>query len=181
MFQARRFSPLLSAAVLAVLLGTGLAGSRVIAEDSPFVPDGFGGTDTPAGAPSALDRFEFRGVVTIGADTYVTLVDTTLRRTLTAALGDTIDGVTVAGFQSENGSILLTAGGQSKRLVLPDARIVAVTSAPVPGLQPSVAASPEVDSAGRMQEVAREIQRRREMRRKMLEAQTPSVAPAPTR
>lgn len=155
------------------------------AERSPFEPAGTA-TAPVAVVASPLDRFEFRGVMTIGEDTFVTLVDTSTSKSMTIALGETIEGVKVSGFKVDDGSIQLEASGQSKRLKLREAKIVALAvpppaPPPAPGAPPVQVAGngPPVPGATmsdeeartRMQRVAEEIRRRREMRRQMLEGQ----------
>jgi hypothetical protein len=160
----------------------------VCAQESPFIPDGFGAAPAPVAPPSSLDRFEFRGVVTIGTETFVTLVDTSTSRAINLAVGETLDGLRVSDFRSDDGSVQLESGGQTKRVKLPEAKIVAMAAPPPPpmapqngplaqnppqGPPPAVAGAPISDEEARMrmQRVAEEIRRRREMRRQMLENQ----------
>jgi len=172
----------LTLAVMALTAGATAGRSQ---ERSPFEPAGSAPAPTAA-ASSPLDRYEFRGVMTIGADTYVTLVDTSNSKSMTVALGETSEGIRASDFQPGDGSINLEASGQSKRLKLREAKIVALavpppTPPPGPGgLPPQVASNgPPVPGAtmsdeearSRMQRVADEIRRRREMRRQMLEGQ----------
>ena len=140
-----------------------------------------------AAAASPLDKYEFRGVMTIGTDTFVTLVDTSNSKSMTVALGETMEGVRASDFRADDGSVKLEASGQAKRLKLREAKIVAL-AVPPPAPPPPAPGVPPVQVAGngppmpgatmsdeeartRMQRVAEEIRRRREMRRQMLEGQ----------
>lgn len=173
------------AAVVVLVFGTLNLGAS---ERSPFEPAGGGAAPVVATA-SPLDRFEFRGVMTIGNETFVTLVDTSTSKSMTVALGEQVEGVRASEFRAEDGSIRLESGGQSKRLTLREAKIVALAvpqpTPPQPAGGPPGGPGQNINAAQnaagptmtdeeartRMQRVAEEIRRRREMRRQMLENQ----------
>jgi hypothetical protein len=167
------------------------------AQDSPFLPDGFGAPPPSAAPASPLDRFEFRGVLTIGTETTITLFDTSTSKSVTLNVGETIDGLRVTDFRPEDGSVVLESGGQTKQLKMKEAKIVAMAAPPPPPPPqpgappmtpgqgqpggPAVAGGPPMsdeEARQRMQRVAEEIRRRREMRRQMLEQQQ-NQAPRP--
>jgi hypothetical protein len=167
---------------------------RATAQESPFIPDGFGGA-APTAPVSSLDRFQFGGVMTIGTETFVTVVDTTTSKSTLMAIGDTVGGLRVTDFRPDEGTIQIESGGQTKRVKLPEAKIVAMATPPPPPMQaqngplaqgpmpqgpPQVAGAPISDEEARqrMQRVAEEIRRRREMRRQMLESQQQQPRPA---
>jgi len=181
--------PKLSSLIVAIALLASV-GCEVLAQGadddvSPFEAAGSGSGATPASS-SAIDRFEFRGVMTIGGETYVTLVDSSNSKSMTISLGEAAEGVRATDFHPDDGSVQIESGGQAKRLKLREAKIVALAVPPPqppggppmqpgqrPGMGPNVAGAPMSDdeARARMQRVAEEIRRRREMRRQMLEAQ----------
>ncbi len=172
-------------AVALAAMGSGLVAQDADEEPSPFQAIGSdSGSATPSSSP--IDRFEFRGVMTVAGETYVTLVDSSNSKSMTIALGEATDGVRATDFRDDDGSIQIESGGQAKRLKLREAKIVALAVPPPqppggppvqpgqrPGMGPNVAGAPMSDdeARARMQRVAEEIRRRREMRRQMLEAQ----------
>jgi len=192
MLTRRRSSPPSVALVAFVLLGVPTLGASDRPDDSPFVPAGFGAA-APAAAASPIDRFEFRGVMTLGLETFVTLVDTASSKSLTLTLGEQLEGVRATDFRPDDGSVQVESGGQSRRLKLREAKIIAMAvpppaPPPVPGApamagqpNPAVAGAPisDEDARARMQRVADEIRRRREMRRQMLQNPQQPAPPAP--
>lgn len=171
--------------VRAAIAAVGLAAATVVttahaqAERSPFqAPDSQSAPAPTAASP--LDNYEFRGVMTIGDETFITLVDKSNSRALTLALGAEVEGLRATDFRAEDGSVQVESGGQARRLQLQDAKIVALAVPPAtpnqpphPGANrpPVMAGAPMSDeeARARMQRVAEEIRRRREMRRQMLE------------
>lgn len=173
-----------------------MSGAPARAEEvNPFLPPGLPAVAAPSEAPNPLDRYEFRGVMTIGGDTFVTLVDTASSRSVTIPLGGTVENIKASDFRADDGSVQIASGGQTKRAKLRESKIVAMAAPPppppppmpgvvngqMPGGPPGVASAPisDEEARNRMQRVAEEIRRRREMRRQMLEnqGQTPA-APA---
>lgn len=163
-------------------------GMTARAEESPFLPPGTETMAEPEGQ-NALDRFEFRGVMTIGTETFVTLVDTAFSRSVIIPLGQTVESITVSDFRAADGTVQIESGGQSKRARLRDAMLVAIDVAqPEPaarpfetpsmgsgqmsGVDPNVAAPiSDEEASSRMQRVKEEFIRRREKRRLALENQ----------
>lgn len=193
-------SPLrISSTVFALMVAATLAVRDAGAQErSPFIPSGFGAPAAPAAPVSSLDRFEFRGVMRIGDATFIALLDTSNQRSISLVEGEVVDGLVATDYRPEDGSIQLESGGQTKRVKLREAKIVAMATPPPqpppqpnvqPGMPgqpggPAVAGAPISDEEARvrMQRVAEEIRRRREMRRQMLETQQQQQqAPQPGR
>jgi hypothetical protein len=176
--------PLLARLTLVVLAAAAYAATGWGQERSPFEPAGTAAAPPPV-TGSPLDRFELRGIMTIGTQTFVTLFDTSTSKSLTLAPGETLEGVKASDFRPDEDSVRIESSGQSRRLKLKEAKIVALavpppTAPPPPGGPVQVAAGqPPVpgptmtdeEARTRMQRVAEEIRRRREMRRQMLEQQ----------
>ncbi|RME67344.1 MAG: hypothetical protein D6781_13435 [Verrucomicrobia bacterium] len=177
-------------AVLAVvcLLSAAAVGPLRAAEGrSPFLPPGFGEKkeEAPA-APSALDKIEFRGVLAIGDTTLITLFDASTSKSYTVELGKTVNNITVTDYQmtDKTDTVVISQGGQSRRIELRKPKIVALAPQANPsGGKPAAAATaaqPARNNAAvqrmsdqevrlRMQRVAEEIRRRRAMRRQALQ------------
>jgi len=174
--------PALPALVLVLALAT--AGSVAGQEDNPFarpVPAGA----APAPAASPLDTLELRGVMTLGDTTIITLFDTASSKSTVVQLGGTANGLTVSDFQSSDDSVLVQSAGRERRVKIRKAQIITMVAPPpvpvpqpgtpqVAGGQPPPTPSPagavgDEEVRQRMQRVAEEIRRRREMRREIME------------
>jgi hypothetical protein len=176
--------------VVALVLAFAPSGRALAEEENPFARPGaaVGGPPPP---PSPLDTLEFTGVTTISGLTVVTLRNTVDSKSVNVPVGSTVNGLTVSDYRSEDGSVLVQSGGRERRVQFKKAQIVTMVApppvvAPVP--QPGV---PVVAAAGtppppppgapgamgdeevrqRMERVAAEIRRRREMRREIMERQ----------
>jgi len=183
--------PFRRTALPGLLAAACLLGGSLGAQDpgrSPFLPEGFGAANDKApAAASPLDRLELRGVMTIEGHTTAVLFDKSNNRSSSVELGATENNIKVSDYRPQDDSVLVESGGQSKRIRLLEAKIVAVAATPVPpppvpGAPPPPVASAQPSGPGpvtpqmsdeevraRMQRVAEEIRRRREMRRQMLE------------
>jgi hypothetical protein len=187
MFPRRR--PFVCCRAVALLCGAILGCAAASAQENPFAPDG-AVVAAPAPTSSAIDRFEFRGVMTIGTETFVTLVDTSSSKSITLIVGETVEGLRASDFRSDDNSLQIESGGLTKRVALKEAKIVAMAAPPPPPQPPQPGMPPmqagqqpgganvvpgaqisDEEARLRMQRVAEEIRRRREMRRQMLEAQ----------
>jgi hypothetical protein len=180
---------LLRAAIPVVALALASASSNPVLaeEDNPFARPGSAVVGPPS-APSPLDTLEFTGVTTIGGMTVVTLRNTTDSKSVNVPLGSTVNGYTARDYRSDDGSVLVQSGGRERRVQFKKAQIVTMVApppvampVPQPGI-PVVAAPPPLpagaagaggddDVRARMQRVAEEIRRRREMRRDAMERQ----------
>lgn len=166
-------------------------------EASPFVPRDSGqAAAQTTGGP--LDTLELRGVSSLGGTTLLTLYDPNTSRGFTVELDGTVNGFKVSDYKPEDDSVLVESGGLSKRIRLRKSQIIAVTAPPLPptmpipgtanvtnvnpapgqpGFNPANANAAGANTAQmsdeevrqRMQRVAEEIRRRREMRREMLQ------------
>lgn len=182
----------LRTAVPAVALALAFAPSAWVCaqEENPFARPGPVGVEAPA-PPSPLDTLELRGVLTMSGTTVVTLVNTAENnRSFMVPVGSTVGGITVSDYQSEDGSVLVQSGGRERRVKFKKTQIVTMVApppvvAPVPqpgapvvaaaGAPPPAPGAPgamgDEEVRQRMERVAQEIRRRREMRREIMERQ----------
>ncbi len=178
--QAARLRPIAAAAFVA---GCFVAAGHA-QEDNPFARPG-AAQAAPAATASPLDSLELRGVTTLGERTIVTLFDTATSRSTVVALDSTVNGLTVTDYQPGDDSVRVQSGGRERRVQIKKAQIVTMATpppAPVPPPgAPQAVGSPPVPGSGqppavddqevraRMERVAQEIRRRREMRRQIME------------
>jgi hypothetical protein len=83
-------------------------------------------TSVSQASPEFLGHIEFRGVLDLCGETYVTLLDTTTSRSRTLRIGEIIDGWRVVSYSSGRRLIVIEGYGQRKSLALAKAKIVAV-------------------------------------------------------
>ncbi|MBE2216027.1 MAG: hypothetical protein IAE82_19290, partial [Opitutaceae bacterium] len=177
-----------SALMLTLVLLLVSAARGFAQEDNPFARPAPAGAAAPA-APSPLDTLELRSLMTMSGTTVVTLFNTADNRSIMVPLGSTVNGLTVSDYQSADDSVLVQSGGRERRVKIRKAQIVAmVAPPPVPPPQPQpagavVAGAPppppgqpgaamgDEEVRARMERVAQEIRRRREMRREIMERQ----------
>lgn len=170
---------------LALVCALGFAASAQAEDDNPFARPGASAGPAPS-APSPLDTLELRGVLTLGETTVITLFDTSSSRSTVATLGATVNGITVSDYQAGDDSVLVQSGGRERRVKIKKAQIVTMVAPPPPPTPapqggPQVAGMPppppgpnngamdDQEVRNRMERVAQEIRRRREMRREMME------------
>lgn len=169
---------ILPAFALLTLLGRAAAQSE-LEYRPPFWPEWYQPEKTVVPeSPSRLDHVEFRGVLSVAGETFVTLVDTTKSRALMIPLNQSVEGISVSDLQVDAGTVRAWTGGRDRLLSLREARIVAVT-VPPPSSRPDTHLRRDPSHVDRASDVAREIIRRREMRRQLLEAgKSPNMSPA---
>lgn len=164
--------------------------SAADAPANPFAPPGHGAPPPAPPAPSILDKIEFRGILTIGDTTLVTLFDTSTSKSFTVEIGETRNDIKVTDYRMTNDAdtVQITQGAESKRISLRKPKIVAMAAQPVappPGgaqpaqgasaaetaqsANPGIAKMSDQEVRQRMQRVAEEIRRRRAMRREALQ------------
>lgn len=152
-------------------------------DDNPFARPGATAA-APAAAAGPLDTLELRGVTVLGERTIVTLFDTATSRSTVVALGSTVNGLTVSDYQRGDDSVRVESGGRERRVQIKKAQIVTMATPPPaavpppgvpqgmgpqgPGAGPPAAVDDQ-EVRARMERVAQEIRRRREMRRQIME------------
>lgn len=182
--QPRLTAPAITAAQACLALAACLLASAPVRaqEDNPFARPGAAqpAAQQPA---SPLDTIEFRGFLPLNDITLVNLFDTASSRSVHLVLGETKNGLTVSDYQAGDDSILVQSGGKERRVKIKKAQIVAMATPPptpmpqpgpqqVGGLPPPPQGQPAMDDQevrNRMERVAQEIRRRREMRRELME------------
>jgi len=135
--------------------------------------------------PSRIDQMEFRGVLSVAGETFITLVDSASSRAWMIPLNASSEGITVSDFHVDNGTVRARndADGRERLLALHEARIVALAPPPVRSTRPKIHVHRTAPRDENRDRVAQEIQRRREMRRQLLDAgisATMTSPPAPT-
>lgn len=195
--------PLVVASLLA-FAACGLPGQAREEERNPFGPVVSAGPAGPTNSP--LDALELRGVMSIGDVTRVTLFDTTNSKSYTVELNETTNNWRVSGYNTTDDTVVVESGGASRKITLRKPKILAATAAPpapipVPGqpppfvpivqppgqppiAMPANAGTPvpqisDEDTRKRMETVAAEIQRRRQMRREQIERAPAAGQPQP--
>lgn len=114
-------------------------------EKSPFLPDGYQAKNTrPTGPPepSPVARYELRSIMVLGGVHTFSLFDTKTSKGFWINLDETFEGVSVSDYKKSDESVLIRSGGQSRRLKLKEAQIVALKVTP-PKPQTSTRASPQ--------------------------------------
>jgi hypothetical protein len=118
---------------------------------------------------------EFHGVLSVGGETFITLVDAAKSRSFTIPLGASVEGITVSELSLEPPQVRASAGASERVLSLHESRVVPLA----PMAQPPPRSGAGVGRRVPDDHVAREIARRREMRRQLLQAQNPATVSPP--
>ncbi|MGH8021619.1 MAG: hypothetical protein ACREIA_25715, partial [Opitutaceae bacterium] len=180
----------IAAVALASFFGL-CASARGQESRNPFLPPNTGTQAPPPAAAGPLDSIEVRGILSLDDKTFITLFNTGDSKSFTVQLGETMNNITVTGYELEgqDDMVTLESGGKTRRVPLKKAQIVAMATPPanaVPlpagqppgGQQPGAIAQPQSGNMPqmsdeevrqRMQRVAEEIRRRRAVRRDALE------------
>jgi hypothetical protein len=172
----------------------GASANNPLLENNPFVPEGWQPPQPrqpppqpqrppPPAQPQPLDRLEFRSIARFNGVETFSLFDPTENRRFWLGLNQTDSGFTVTDYNPKEDSVVVKHEGKTRTIALHEAKIQAMAEAPTPatarpgpGGRPTAqpAASPEE----RMQDLAEEIRRRREIRRQLVEgAQQQSPTP----
>jgi len=167
------------------LLGTMVATVGVAQSDGaaghrpPFVPASASAKNVPLTVmPNRLDHLEFRGVLSVAGQSFITLVDMSSSRSLTVPLNGSVDGVAVFDLRVDDGTVQARTAGQVRVLPLREAKIVAVTPPPSP--RPLIHVYRRPLREGVVDPVAQEIIRRQRERQQLLEAEkSANVSPDP--
>ena len=119
-----------------------------IAVDSPFERTKKTPTAAPVAnvAPTRLDDFQFTGMLTVGGETTFSLYDSKTKQSVWVPLEGSEEGVSVDGFNEQDGTISVSFGGQSRSIVINENEIVTLKRAAPQTVAarntPAVAANP---------------------------------------
>jgi len=126
---------------------------------------------------------EFRGIARINGEPSFSLYDPTNQRSYWLRLNQPDSGFTVTEYKPREDAVVVRHEGQARTISLHEARVQAMATPPptppggvTPGTEQAQATTPEA----RMQDLAEEIRRRREIRRALVEGtQQPPAQDAP--
>lgn len=183
-------STVLFGTLLAFGLGAGVAahaGDELV-RNSPFIPQGWQPPraperPTPRPTPERpqdrpLDRVEFRGMTVLFGERSFSIHDPSSNRSFWLREGQGEAGFRVVEFNPGDDAVIVEHDGERRTIPLHEAKVAAVEQprqAPRPtgGTRPQATRGPtrqvEQDPEERMQNLAEEIRRRRELRRQILE------------
>ena len=175
----------LSVALL-VALGFVLRASAAESTPSPFLPP----EPTPEAAPPAAAPIELRGIMTAGENIMFSIYDTATRSSSWVRLNQTGGSFIVRTYDESRDTITVDHNGRTITLALKTAK---VASAPVAAPQPVVAApnvpqpvtGPVVlnptpaDEQRRLEAIAAEVNRRRQLRQQALQASRQAAGQPP--
>ena len=147
-------------------------------------------TEIAAPPPSPLNDFEFKGVYALNGEVKVCVFNKAQNKSYWLKLGERHEsGLLAKSFNEDRDEVLLQQGTQMRTVSLNRSEIVAVKTPPSPvrvatplgpqvaggGPRQKPAAQPQSDDEvrARMQKVAEEIRKRREMRRSIIEEGAP--------
>lgn len=83
-------------------------------------------------APSRLDKMEFTGLLGFGGQVTISLYDTKTKQSLWIPLDGAQDGISVSGFDEDNGTISVSLQGRTREIAINENEIVALKrTAPV--------------------------------------------------
>ncbi len=77
-------------------------------------------------APSRLDKMEFTGLLGFGGEITISLYDTETKQSLWVPLDGSQDGISVSGFDEENGTISVSLQGITRTIAINENEIVAL-------------------------------------------------------
>ncbi len=77
-------------------------------------------------APSRLDKMEFTGLLGFGGEITISLYDTETKESLWVPLDGAQDGISVTGFDEENGTIFVSLRGITRKIAINENEIVAL-------------------------------------------------------
>ena len=161
--------------ILLAALAAGV-GSRVGAEEaSPFLP-----VSPPAGAgparPADGTTYELRGIMSAGSGTRYCIYDPVKKSSVWVGLNETGKAFVVKAADPTRDTVTLDAGGQVMTLALHQAKVLSLASnpgaaPPPPGMpMPHVVLKPTPeDEQRRLQAIAEEVRRRRQLRERAQE------------
>ena len=157
-------------AAIALVCGAS-AGTESLVSNSPFLPQS---AVVQGPGNGVLDRFELRGVASIGGVPTFSIYDTTNNRGYWIPLSGSESGVRVASYDAATEAVVVEGDGGSRRLFLKEAQIqtmmpptpVNVGAVPPQGspLPAASGATTEQEMAERRQRIIEELRRRRALR-----------------
>lgn len=77
-------------------------------------------------APSRLDKMEFTGLLVFGGQATISLYDTKTKQSLWIPLDGAQDGISVSGFDEDNGTISVSLQGRTREIAINENKIVAL-------------------------------------------------------
>lgn len=149
-----RFYPAL---ILALSLASPLLTVSVQADINPFqrpTPDAAPAPVTEKEVSQRLARLEFAGYMSIGGKRSVNIFDATENRSYWIPIDGNKEGLSISGFEEGSGSILVSAGGESRRVPLNNISIVEIKNY---NPKPAKIVIPKSDEIIRQEEQARQM------------------------
>lgn len=170
-------------AALSVVLAAGASG-RDLLTNSPFVPEGYEPPQPrqerppppprpePPRGPQPLDRLEFRGLTKLGGKLAFSLFDPIEKRSFWIGIGQSEAGFSVVEFKEREDAVVVTHDGRTRTVALHESQVQVLPDTAAPAVRRTTATerpAEAVDPEERMQNLAEEIRRRREVRRALIE------------
>jgi hypothetical protein len=180
----------LSVLTAALALGPGAAALDSLLRNSPFMPLAAPVVEAPPS--NQLDRYELRGVSSLGGTAMFSVFDNATGRSFWLRQGDTVEGISVQHYDPGSEAVTLAGSGQTKRLQLKEAQIVTMATPPpqptmqVPPSMPQPGGAGGVVAGGaraqpseqeineRRQAIVEELRRRRALRQQALQSGQPA-------
>lgn len=160
--------------------------------NSPFMPLSAPVVEAPPS--NQLDRYELRGVSSLGGIAMFSIFDNATGRSFWVRQGETVEGIGIQHYDIASETVTLAGSGQTKRLQLREAQIVTMAVAPP---QATMQAQPAIPQPGgmttggppggppraqpseqeineRRQAIVEELRRRRALRQQALQSGQPA-------
>lgn len=170
--------------------GWAAAGRAQLAPSSPFLPPD---AKAGAGAAAASGPIELRGIMSTPEGPSFCIYDTAKKSSAWVGLNEKGHDVVVKSYDAGSDAISVVAQGRTMHVTLHTSKIAALPvgnmGGVIPGSQGGGAPNPitqtvvvnptPADEAKRLEAVAAEVQRRRQMREQSMQGTSPGGAPAP--
>jgi len=173
-------------AIPALILASASAGAFAnvgdeLVKNSPFLPEGYQPPRPPDRTPPRptrppeerpLDKLEFRSIAKLSGETTFSLFDPTEKRGFWLTVNQSEGGFTLVEYKEKEDSVVVRHDGRTRVIPLRESKVVAIADAPATRPAPTPTAAPAAEAANpeeRMQNLAEEIRRRREIRRALIE------------
>ncbi len=151
-------------------------------KNSPFLPEGYEPPKpqnrTPPRPPQKpeerpLDKLEFRSIAKLSGEMTFSLFDPMEKRGFWLGVDQSEGGFTVLEYKEKEDSVVVRHDGRTRVIPLHESKVTALAEAPPTPTPPGGAQPAATEEAGtpeeRMQNLAAEIRRRREIRRALIE------------